>query len=184
MNITSELYQEMYQDIPLKVTLSALCLTLVLSSPLLLGIAHFEKFGGDPQKRCIGNKLISYAIPCMFINQNMNNLTLLIRFVFGCLHVVHGYLYLVVGCFLSFSVYGFILELMVYKMMQVFAHGFALRLDDDYWSHFLLIWTFSASGTILHASHTVGYLDDTLTKNEYIDMLICRRTDTTKPRSM
>ena len=68
--------------------------------------------------------------------------------------------------------------------MQLFAHGCTFRLDDDFWSQFLLIWTFFASGTIILASHTMGYLDDTLTKNEYIDILICRSTDTTKQRSM
>ena len=38
-----------------------LCPMVILSNLLLFGVAHYERFGGDPQKRSLGNRLVFQA---------------------------------------------------------------------------------------------------------------------------
>ena len=38
-----------------------LCPMAILGNFLLLGLAHYERFGGDPQKRSLGNRIASQA---------------------------------------------------------------------------------------------------------------------------
>ena len=40
---------------------AVMCPMVILSNLLLLGLAHYERFGGDPQKRSLGNRLASQA---------------------------------------------------------------------------------------------------------------------------
>ena len=62
------------------------CLTLRLAfgNPLLLGIIHYEWFGGDPQKRSLSNRFASNAALAMvFMNTIHAPLTVLVRFGIG-----------------------------------------------------------------------------------------------------
>ena len=38
-----------------------------IGSLLMFGIIHYEKYGGDPQKRSLGNRLISCAVQCLVV---------------------------------------------------------------------------------------------------------------------
>ena len=51
-------YTSVGLDIAIWVLLSPM---VIFSNLLLLGLAHYERFGGDPQKRSLGNQIASQA---------------------------------------------------------------------------------------------------------------------------
>ena len=47
----------------------------------MLGLIHYERFGGDPQKRSLGNRLISGGIKCLIASSaSMQILLILVRY--------------------------------------------------------------------------------------------------------
>ena len=43
-----------------------------LGNALLLGILHYERFGGDPQKRSVRNRMASETVVCVAILSNLS----------------------------------------------------------------------------------------------------------------
>ena len=88
MNISS---QNVFED---EMALSATTITLALielfSSSVLLSIVHWEKYGGDPQKRTLVNQLMSYICLSVFANIIIKDFLVLTRMVWGCLHPFFG----------------------------------------------------------------------------------------------
>ena len=43
-----------------------------LGNALLIGIIHYERFGGDPQKRSVRNRMASEMVVCVAILSNLS----------------------------------------------------------------------------------------------------------------
>ena len=64
---------------------------LVIGSLLWFGIIHFERFGGDPQKRSISNYIVSYiASSVLTLKVLIIECIIIVRFVLGCLPFIMG----------------------------------------------------------------------------------------------
>ena len=98
--------------------------------PMMLGILHYERFGGDPQKRGLGNRLISCGIlsllgQCICLQL----LLVLIRLDLGSYNVnmilLRGY----VG--LGFSTMGFVEANYVLRYLQIFVWGRVKEINEE-----------------------------------------------------
>ena len=71
----------LWQDIAM-CTSASVCLSF--GNALLIGILHYERFGGDPQKRGLGNRLIFHAVLAqMAFSTLLNSNMVLARFRLG-----------------------------------------------------------------------------------------------------
>ena len=90
--VDNENIEELYKNLTIK-TLGIIFHLIIMTfgSFLWFGIIHFERFGGDPQKRSISNHIISYiATSILTFKVLLIESIILARFIFGCLSFVLG----------------------------------------------------------------------------------------------
>ena len=123
--------------------LSATTLTLDLiefcSSFVFILIIHFEKYGGDPQKRTLVNQLTSYICALLFLFLVTKNIAMSTRVVFGCFHLYLGYSVNISASILVVCIIMFILDIFIYKFFKVFAYRLVVNLNEDNCAFFLSI---------------------------------------------
>ena len=133
-------FQDIFED---EFALSATTVTLSLiefcSSFLLLLIIHFERYGGDPQKRSLVNQLTSYICAATFIVLVTKNLLIPIRVIFGCIHPWFGYSANICVEVLVFCIMMFCIEILLYQLLEVFAYRLVVDLNEDNCGYFFSI---------------------------------------------
>ena len=97
---------------------------------MILGILHYERFGGDPQKRSLGNRLISSGIlsllgQCVCAQLNL----VLIRLDIGTYNIYMTLLRGYVG--LGFSTMGFVEANFVLRYLQIFVWGRVKEINEE-----------------------------------------------------
>ena len=74
----------LYNDITTKIIASVIHTAIQVGGGFLwFGIAHFEKFGGDPKKRCISNFLSTFATFTIIFGLTLTLLTYIFRILSG-----------------------------------------------------------------------------------------------------
>ena len=149
-NKLNDLYDYLYGGFPAKA--AYFCMTFIvhfLGPIILLGIVAFEKYGGDPQKRNIINRLQSLAL----INQIMLSLMLGVcrvwRAIFGLIDFdVMVWIESIASIFCA----NFILfwdQMAIIQFLYIVVWKRFRALDDEFWAFFLflltLCWTCSLS---------------------------------------
>ena len=101
-----------------------------LGSVLMFGIIHYERFGGDSQKRSLGNRLISSSAKC------------LVAFSF-CLQLViilfrydlsNAFVYIsLIRCYMVFSVAAilFVEVFVALRYLQIFVWGCVKEINEE-----------------------------------------------------
>ena len=106
---------------------------------MFLLIIHFEKYGGDPQKRSLVNQLTSYICAATFIILVFKNLLTPIRVIFGCIHPWFGYSANICVQVLVLCIIMFCIEILLYKLLEVFAYRLVVDLNEDNCGYFFSI---------------------------------------------
>ena len=128
-------------DTNIAILQSLICVTILpLGLCLIYGIVLYEHFGVDAQKRSIFNQLISAIFVDMALNGLVVVLAMTLRSWTGPLGTIFAYL--VSGLrrfFLTFyKLLG--LEILIYKNLCILRPQFIMRLNDNFWASFLLVW--------------------------------------------
>lgn len=128
-------------DLILKAGLVGACLAmLALGNALWFAIVHFERFAGDPQKRCLSNILSSYACLGCAVSLTMTILITLSPLLFECSTPQSiGYGLVFFRRWSSSAVLSFLAEILLYKMLQVYSYYFVAGLNDTFWGIYLLL---------------------------------------------
>ena len=97
---------------------------------MMMGILHYERFGGDPQKRGLANRLISCGILSLLAQCICLQLILiLIRFDVGSYNVYMILLRGYVG--LNFSTMGFVEMNFILRYLQIFVWGRVKEINEE-----------------------------------------------------
>lgn len=163
-------FEGIYESLPLKLTLIVTCLLLlIIGNALWFGIIHFEKFGGDPQKRSLANILSSYAsIGCSVLLTSTVGIHLA-RVFFGCeLPECLAYIMVFIRRLFNTLVISFVLEILLYKMIQVYRYYIVANLNDSFFGIFLAMTTFLNS-LIFNVSLVILVEP----RNPMLDLLAC-----------
>ena len=113
---------------------------LVIGSLLWFGVIHFERFGGDPQKRSISNHIVSYiATSVLTLKVLIIECMIIARFMFGCLPFLLGEILMISRYFNVHFITIMCMINMLYKCFQLHFPNHSLRLNDDFWSKILLV---------------------------------------------
>ena len=113
-----------------------LCLefpSVILGSLMFLVIIHFERYGGDPMKRSIANKLVSAISVSSMTTMTFTSIFHLYRVFIGGFHIQ---LALVITLGQIFGILMIMMNLIgffTFKCMRLLAFHFANRLDEDFW---------------------------------------------------
>ncbi len=114
-------------------------LTQVFGNGMMLGILSYEKYGGDPQKRIIVNRLAMQLVyNAMGINMTSMG-TVMVRLVFGPLspnHVLATFLFS--NSFFAISALLALNEMAILRFLSIFVWKRLPPLDEDLFSSFFL----------------------------------------------
>ena len=146
MNTTSHNIFE--DEIALSVATVTLDLIEIFGSLLLPLIVHFEKYGGDPQKRTLVNQLTSYSCAALSIILITKDLTVLTRVVFGCLHPYFGHFASILSGIMEKCMAMFLIEILLYKLFQVLAYRFIIDINEDNVASYFLILNLVVSASV------------------------------------
>ena len=132
-------YFHLYQSIEYRICLvisTTICLTLGLG--LHLVVIHFEKFGGDPKKRCVSNQLISVSCHVFILLSVLSFSAANWRTLIGPLSVNHARFSLLTGHWLVHFIIFTSMQILCRKCLKlVFDWSFLNRVDDDWLALFL-----------------------------------------------
>ena len=107
---------------------------------LIYGIVLYEHEGVDSQKRSIFNQLISATFMALGSTVLICNTLITIRCWTGPLGHVLGKIVSLIRRFLFTFILTNTTEILVYKNLCFMKPSFILRLDDYFWTAFLLAW--------------------------------------------
>lgn len=147
-------------------------LIFLIGNILWFGIAHFEKFGGDPKKRCISNSLSGFACFGIICGMSITILTQISRLFFGCFPYLLGTTLSFFRRILVSTVASILAEILLYKMLQVYKFRLIASLLDDFLSNFLILTTtFLTFLCHIFCSNYFGF------HNEFVAFLTCQSFD-------
>ena len=107
---------------------------------LIYGIVLYEHEGVDSQKRSIFNQLISAAFVALGSTVLICNTLITLRCWTGPLGHFLGKVVSVIRRFLFTFLLTNSTEIMIYKNLCIMKPNFILKLDDNFWTAFLLAW--------------------------------------------
>ena len=121
--------------------------TLVLAfSRLTIGLAfysaliHYEKYGGDPMKRSVNNRIIAQMCQGVLLNSFITEFTTIWMAYFGPISPFFARIFLLnVGIFANILNLGFA-EITLWKNFLVFKVFLAAGINDDFVSNFITKW--------------------------------------------
>ena len=127
---------------------------VLIGVPLSFGIALFEKNGGDPQKRLLGNQIISFMMYIAAPATSINGLFLTLRMFYGPLGSFASCFFLLDKDSVIGSSQTAVTLMMLFKCLSVFNWRLAAQLNDDFMARFFgllifMIGTCCASVTLL-----------------------------------
>ena len=119
---------------------------IILGNFLWFGVIHYEKFGGDPQKRSLTNQLTSHAAIFVLFWMNATLLTHFLRALFGCLPFWLGYSVIWIRRFCFTTCLMYIVEILGFKLLLLISFSTMSGLNENFYSVFLILfnslWSF------------------------------------------
>lgn len=118
---------------------------LLIGSPLLYGIIHFEYWGGDPQKRTLLNKLGSFLALFVMV---VNGLTQIFTFIRVFIHPLGHYVGLMANIVRytgNMCIFLANIEIVAFKGIQLYKFNPLASINDDFWFAFLVVFNILVS---------------------------------------
>ncbi len=112
-------------------------MTACIGAPLLVGIAQFEKYGGDPQKRLLDNQLVSFLMSIDCAATSVNGFIISLRTFIGPVGNFVATIFLLHKEFIIGSSQSALTMLMLFKCLSIFNWRLASQLNEDFMSRFL-----------------------------------------------
>ena len=111
---------------------------LIIGSVFYWGVIYYEKYGGDPMKRSLQNKLVSTVSFSFILNCYICRSAWEWRIQIGTLNeeiaMVVVFVYNVVRVLIGIG----ICEILIYKLLSIYKWSHVCSLDEDFWSKFIL----------------------------------------------
>ena len=159
MNITIDRsLADLYDNIPTKIIATVTYILLeTIGSFLFLSAIHFERYGGDPQKRSISNRLISFACMNALIGIWIPQSIYYARVMFGCLPHFLGEALIFFRFFIGIGVWSALVVSLIYKCLQIYAFHFTAGLNDEIISIFIEMFLGLFNFLLCFVKHHLGY---------------------------
>ncbi len=130
------------------------CLIMTLGNLFHYGIIHFERHGGDPKKRCVGNQIISFACSMCILHTIVTGSILTLHIWIGSLGSIVATISIFARIVTGLSLCLSIVEHILYKCFMVFHFRIAVNINDDFAASFLALANV-ISTVIIAASHII-----------------------------
>ena len=148
MNFSSNFTQVDFEFLPIEEYSLETKVCVVLMTPILvllilffnLGIAYYEKFGHDPQKRNFSNMMISSFCLGLSVSHTFIALFGSIRIIFGPFDISNTFAFLVVSKIVVVFKKLCFLEVAVYRLLAVYFPKTIIGLNDDFFQCFFNCW--------------------------------------------
>ena len=112
----------------------------LVGSPMLLAILSYEKFGGDPQKRILVNRLAMHLVYNGIIGNFTCIMTVMLRLLIGPLpEIMVQSMFLFANALLATSAILTLDIMAILRLMSLFVWKRVPPLDDDFFSRFLFL---------------------------------------------
>ena len=112
---------------------------------LILGIAHYEKYGQDPQKRSFQDRMFGYVCLNYVIMGIIINTSLTIRWLYGPIgHIVTMIYYSLHSIMLGMPMA--LAEMVIFRCLLIFFWKKFASLDDEFFATFFTMFNFIIIG--------------------------------------
>ena len=147
-------YEELFSDPTAKISQIFLLLVIHIIGPILLsGIITYEKYGGDPQKRNIINRLQSTGIASLIIRTEIHGIVIILRETFGLIDLN---IMIWVECLFCMFICNAILcfaEMSVLHLLYTVVWKRVKAINDEFWACFLISTTTVVSSWVVLVDH-------------------------------
>ena len=159
MNITIDRsLADLYDNIPTKIIATVTYILLeTIGSFLFLSAIHFERYGGDPQKRSISNRLISFACMNALIGIWIPQSIYYARVIYGCLPPFLGEVLIFFRFLVGVGEWCAFVVSLIYKCLQIYAFHFTAGLNDEMISRFIEMFLGIFLFLLSCVKHYLGY---------------------------
>ena len=148
MNFSSNFTQVDFEFLPVEEYSLEIKVCVVLMTPILvslilflnLGIAYYEKFGHDPQKRNLSNMMISSFCLGLSVSHTFMALFGSIRIIFGPFEISNTFSFLVMTKIVVVFKKLCFLEVGIYRLLAVYFPKSIIGLNDDFFHCFFNCW--------------------------------------------
>ena len=131
------------EEYSLETKVCVVLMTPILVSLILflnLGIAYYEKFGHDPQKRNFSNMMISSFCLGLSVSHTIMALFGSIRIIFGPFDISNTFAFLVMTKIVVVFKKLCFLEVGIYRLLAVYLPKSIIGLNDDFFHCFFNCW--------------------------------------------
>ena len=132
-------YEELFTDPTAKCSHIFLLILIHIIGPILLsGIITYEKYGGDPQKRNIINRLQSTCIASLIIRTEIHGIVIILRETFGLIDLS---IMIWIECLFCMFICNAILcfaEMSVLHLLYTVVWKRVKDINDEFWACFLI----------------------------------------------
>ena len=142
---------------------------------LILGIAHYEKYGQDPQKRSFPDKMIGFYCLYFVLTNFISNTLTTIRWLYGPIgHSATIFIYSLTS--LQLSIPMGLTEGVIFKFLLIFYWKKFASIDDDFFANFFYMFNFIIIGfglttiRMMEGEFEHRYDYGTLSGNEIFDI--------------
>ena len=113
-------------------------LGLFIGSVFYWGMIYYEKYGGDPMKRSLQNKLVTIIMISIILDCYIFRTAVEWRIQIGTLNDEMAMVVIIVYN-VSRVLFGMgICEIFIYKVLAINKWSYICSLDEDFWSKFIL----------------------------------------------
>ena len=112
----------------------------ILGTFMYLGIIHYERFGEDPQKRTLTNRII-IQICYIAIVHSWTAIPIHDWSIFvGPTSEFFAHLYIIFRGIFYFATFLVLAEIVVIQNLMLFKFSFITSVNEDFWTQMFLIW--------------------------------------------
>ena len=147
-------YEELFSDPTSKLSQIILLIVTHIIGPIFLsGIIAYEKYGGDPQKRNIINRLQSMGIASLIIATEIHGIVIILRETFGLIDLS---IMIWIECLFCMFICNAILcfaEMSVLHLLYTVVWKRVKDINDEFWACFLISTTTVVSSWVALVDH-------------------------------
>ena len=147
-------YEELFSDPTSKFSKIILLIVTHIIGPIFLsGIIAYEKYGGDPQKRNIINRLQSMGIASLIIATEIHGIVIILRETFGLIDLSIIIWIECLFCMFICNALLFFAEMSVIHLLYIVVWKRVKSIDDEFWACFLISTTTVVSFWVTIVDH-------------------------------
>ena len=147
-------YEKLFSEPTSKFSQMILLIVTHIIGPIFLsGIIAYEKYGGDPQKRNIINRLQSMGIASLIIATEIHGIVILLRETFGLIDLSIIIWIECLFCMFVCNALLFFAEMLVIHLLYIVVWKRVKSIDDEFWACFLISTTSVVSFWVTIVDH-------------------------------